>query len=77
MKIVRSNLRVLIAQKAQREQRRISLRTVAEETNVSYYTITAIANDTINDYPKDAIAILCEYFQCDIQDLLLLQEVPS
>lgn len=77
MKVVRNHLRVLIAHKAQREQRRINLRTVAAETGISYYTITAIANDTIQEYPKEVLAKLCEYLPCDLSDLLYLTEIPA
>ena len=72
---MRANLQVLAAQKAQRERRRITLRTVAEETGINKYTIYAMANDTIREYPKDTLATLCHYFQCDISDLLWLEEV--
>ncbi len=74
---MRTNLQVLAAQKAQRERRRISLRTVAEETGINKYTIYAMANDSIREYPKDALEVLCDYFGCDISDLLRLEEVPA
>lgn len=77
MKTVRSNLRVLTAQKSQREHRRISLRTVAEETGISRYTVYAFANDTLNEYPKEVIGRLCTYFDCAVGDLLLLEEVQE
>ena len=74
---MRSNLRVLTAQKGQRERRRLSLRTVAEETGISRYTIYAFANDTISEYPKEVITQLCNYFDCTVGDLLLVEEVPG
>jgi putative transcriptional regulator len=77
MKVVRSNTLVLMAQKAQREQRRLTLKRVADETGISYYTLNAIAHDTIREYPRDALAKLCTYFSCDIGDLLTVVEVPD
>jgi putative transcriptional regulator len=74
---VRSNTLVLMAQKAQREQRRITLKKVADETGISYYTLNAIAHDTIREYPRDALAKLCTYFDCDIGDLLTVVEVSE
>lgn len=74
---MRSNLRVLTAQKSQREHRRISLRTVAEETGISRYTVYAFANDTLNEYPKEVIGRLCTYFDCVVGDLLLVEEVQE
>ena len=74
---MRSNLRVLTAQKGQRERRRISLRTIAEETGINKSTVYAIANDTIREYPKDALTTLCNYFDCAVGDLLLTEDVPD
>ncbi len=71
---MRSNLRVLTAQKSQRERRRISLRTVAEETGITRYTVYALANDQLREYPKDVLEKLCNYFDCTVGDLLLTQE---
>jgi putative transcriptional regulator len=77
MKVVRSNTLVLMAQKAQREQRRLTLKRVSDETGISYYTLNAIAHDTIREYPRDALAKLCTYFSCDIGDLLTVVEVSD
>jgi putative transcriptional regulator len=77
VKVVRSNTLVLLAQKAQREQRRITLKKASDETGISYYTLNAIAHDTIREYPREALAKLCTYFGCDIGDLLTVVEVPS
>jgi DNA-binding Xre family transcriptional regulator len=77
MKEVRSNTLVLMAEKAQREQRRITLKKVADETGISYYTLNAIAHDTIREYPRAALASLCGYFGCDIGDLLTVVEVAD
>lgn len=74
---VRSNLYLLMAQKAARERRRITLRTVSDETGISYYTLSAIAKETIREYPRDVLAQLCVYFQCNVGDLLTLTEVPD
>jgi putative transcriptional regulator len=77
MKVVRSNTLVLMAQKAQREQRRLTLKKVSDETGISYYTLNAIAHDTIREYPRDALAKLCTYFNCDIGDLLTVVDLPD
>jgi DNA-binding Xre family transcriptional regulator len=75
MKRVKSNLVVLAAQKAQKDRQRVSLIRIAKETAISKYTIYAMANDELNEYPKDVIEKLCNYFECDIGDLLKLEAV--
>ncbi len=74
---MKSNLQVLAAQKSQREGRRITLRTVALENNLSRYTVYAIADNSISEYPKSVLETLCAYFGCDIGDLLTLEDVSS
>jgi putative transcriptional regulator len=74
MKRVRSNLVVLAAQRAQSEGRRVSLIRVAQEIGISKYTIYALANNELSEYPKDVIEKLCDYFKCGIGDLLVLEE---
>jgi len=77
VKTLRSNLRVLTAQKSQREQRRISLRTVADETKITRHTIYAFDKNELREYPKDALEKLCRYFDCGMGDLLLVIDEPQ
>ena len=74
---MRNNFQVLLARKAQDEHRRIALSEVARATGLSRYTLTAIANNAIKEYPADTLARLCEYLKCDIGDLLRLETVPE
>lgn len=67
-----SNLSILMGQKSQREGRRITLRTVADETKLSRHTVYAIADNSIKEYPKTAIETLCAYFSCELHELLSL-----
>jgi putative transcriptional regulator len=77
VKIVRNNFQVLLARKAQHEHRRIPLSEVARATGLSRYTLTALADNSIKEYPADTLARLCEYLGCDISDLLILEDVPE
>ena len=74
---MRSNMYLLMGAKGQRETRRITLRTVADETGIAYYTVHAIATEKIKEYPKDVLATLCTYFGVGIGDLLALADVPD
>lgn len=74
---MRNNLTILLAQKARKERRRITLRRVAEETGINKYTIYAIANDNIKEYSKEVIVRLCGYLDCDVGDLLTIEETPD
>ncbi len=74
---MRSNMYLLMGAKGQREKRRITLRTVADETGISYYTVNAIATEKIQLYPKEVLAKLCTYFGVDVGDLLTLTDIPD
>jgi DNA-binding Xre family transcriptional regulator len=67
---VRSRLRVLVAEKAMREQRSISMRQVATESGASIHVVNGLANNTLKRPPLDDVARLCAYLGCDVGDIL-------
>jgi len=71
IKRLASNILVLAAKKAQQEDRRISLRKIAEETGIQRYTIYGFANNTLKEYPDSVLDTLCRYFRCRVGDLLV------
>lgn len=75
---MKSNLLVLLAEKHKREGgKRPSLRSVAQQTGVNAYTVYGFANNTLREYPADAIVGLCQYLNCGVGDLLTLVDVPD
>lgn len=67
---MRSQLRILLAQKSDREGRTISLRELQRETGVPISTVMGMANNTIKRVPLEELNDLCEYFDCDVGDIL-------
>lgn len=75
---MKNNFLVLLAQKARRDGKtRIDLRQVGADTSISYYTLRAIANDTIKEYPKTVLADLCVYLDCTPGDFLTLETLSD
>ena len=74
---MKSNLLVLVAEKSQRDGKRVTLRSVARDTGVSTYTIYALANNDLNEYPREVLEKLCSYFDCNLGDLLVMRDVPE
>lgn len=74
---MKSRFKVLLAEKELRENRSISLRKVVEETDVSNSTVLRLANNTIKRVPLDELAKLCAYLDCEVGDLLRLEEVAA
>jgi DNA-binding Xre family transcriptional regulator len=77
MKIVKSNLAVLLAERQKQTGKRPSIRAIARETGLNEYTVRGFANDTLAEYPKKALAALCRYLNCTPGDILILEEAPT
>jgi len=74
---LQSNLLMLLAAKQQREGKRVSLRRVAQELKLNEYTVYGFANNSLREYPAEAIVKLCGYFECGVGDLLTIVDVPE
>ncbi|KAB8139644.1 helix-turn-helix transcriptional regulator [Chloroflexia bacterium SDU3-3] len=78
---VRSQLRLLIAQKEHQEGQRYSLRAVVNATKpytgtgkgVPISTIQGLLNDDWNRLDRDSINALCQWLACTPGDLLKLE----
>lgn len=63
----------LCAIKGRREGRKITRRIVAEETGVSLSSVQAWAGNTLLFYGVEQIAAFCEYFDCKVGELLVME----
>jgi len=71
---VHSKLRLLIAAKEMKERRRLSLRTIEQESGTNLTTVQRLMNDTIKRISLDELSALCRYLECDVGDILSMQE---
>lgn len=68
----------LIAKKEAALNRRLTITEVADQADVSRQTLyTWINQQTVELIKGDTVVKLCAYFQCDVGDLLYLEEVPE
>ena len=74
---MRSNLALLLAERQRATGKRESIRSIARVTGLNEYTVRGFANDTLSEYPKKAIAALCNHLECSIADLLVLENAPD
>ncbi len=68
--MIRFKLRALLDDKSFRENSRITLNTVARDTNISRTTLNRIVNVRGYNATTDAINELCKYFDCTPCELL-------
>lgn len=74
VKTVRSRFRELLAAKAAREGRTISVRRACAEAGITWRIGYGMANNTITSFPKEDLQKLCDYFACDLSELLIIAE---
>lgn len=76
VKRVRSTFRELLAAKAQRENRSISVRKACAEAGITWRIGYGMADDTIGAFPRDDLSKICAYLECELSDLLVMEENP-
>jgi putative transcriptional regulator len=67
---IQNRLKVLLAEKELRENRKLTYRTVAKETGLAIDTLTAYMTQRVNRSDKSTLETLCEYLNCDVGELL-------
>ena len=74
---VKSYLRVLVAQKEVKEDRKIGIRVITAETGASRSAVERLLNNTIKNVPLDDLARICGWLPCAVGDLLVLENVAE
>jgi putative transcriptional regulator len=77
MKQVRNRFNELLAVKERKEARSISRRQIAEETGISLTSIHNWATNQVTRYDGLQIKTFCEYFNCNVGDLLIIEEASE
>jgi len=65
---------ILLAQKATKQPQKIALLDVQRETGIAWSTLNSWVNNQITRYDAPAIMALCEYFDCQVGDLLVYEK---
>ena len=69
-----NRFRVLLANKAEGEQRNISLKEVERQTGIAWSTLQSWANNKVTRYDAPVIMALCDYLGCDVGDLIVYEK---
>lgn len=69
-------IKILVAEqakaKAHREGRTINKNVIAEESGLSWPTVDNYWENKVQRYDKDVLLALCNYFECELEDLLVM-----
>ena len=71
---VSNRFRLLLAEKETREKRHIPLKEVQRVTGMAWTTLQHWANNDVTRFDVPVIAALCEYLECEVGDLLVLEQ---
>lgn len=66
MSVIKSNLKYFVDKKG------VSVRQVARDIDYRLESVQNMYNDTMERYPRELLAKLCTYFDCDINELLIV-----
>ncbi len=69
-----NHFRILLAQKATILQKNIALLDVQRDTGIAWSTLNSWANNQVTRYDAPVIQALCEYFDCQVGDLLVFEK---
>lgn len=73
-KFVTNRLKELIAERERRTGERLTYRAIEEATGLNKNTISKWARNDVRDFNRDVIATLCDFFECELADLLVYEK---
>lgn len=77
MATINNRFGVLLAQKKAREKRNIPMIEIEREIGINRRTLYVWEKNTVTRYDAPVILALCQYFNCDIGDLLYIDRSPD
>lgn len=73
---MKNRILALMGEKQSRENRQISQSEVADATGLTRQAISKWARGDITQFNSETVEKLCKYFDCQIGDLLYIEEEP-
>lgn len=73
--MLRFRFKALLSDREFSEGRSISLQEVSDKTGINRMTLSKLSNHKGHNATSDVIDKLCDYFECEIQELV--QHIPN
>ena len=77
MRRIRFHLRTAMAQHSDVTGHRITYDVLRRETGISPNTLSHIANSKLQRVDLGVLERLCDFFGCELHDLMRLEDAPS
>ncbi len=74
-RVLKNRLLTLIQQREQQINRRVKLKDLASFVGVTNHTVTSWIRNDVRKYEAHIIEGFCDYFDCDVSDLLYFEMV--
>jgi DNA-binding Xre family transcriptional regulator len=71
---MKNRLKILMAEKSTREDRRMSLRIVSHEAGVPMHTLRGMYSGKIQAISIESLNALANYFECSLDDLFIRED---
>jgi len=71
---IKNRFKILVAEKEMRENRKLTLRTIAQEIKVSTNSLTPYAHQDVVRYDATVLEAFCKYFNCGVGDILFYEK---
>lgn len=73
--IITNRFLSLLSEKEKKEQRHIPLLEVHNKTGINWRTLQSWSNNKVTRFDSSILIALCEYFDCNIEDLILIHRI--
>jgi putative transcriptional regulator len=74
---LKNRLLLLLTEKERNEGRRIKQVEISRAINISHNTIASWIRNDVTKFEAHVVEGLCEYFQCELTDLLYFEETEE
>jgi putative transcriptional regulator len=71
---IKNRLKILIAEKEIKENRKLTLRTISQEIGISTKSLMAYARQDVVRFDAAVLEAFCKYFNCKVGDILFFEE---
>lgn len=77
MRRLKNKVLMLLTEKERKEHRRIKQSEIAKAIRVSPNTVTSWIRNDVTKFEAYVVERLCDYFECDVSDLLYFEETEE
>lgn len=74
---LRNRFLELLLERERRENRRVTQKEISFATGISQQTMTAWVHNNVTKFEAGIVEKLCDYFGCEVGDLLYLERTPD